>query len=171
MTVVVSAYEGGESAEAILARNAPSLPRLAGIYARNPAQIEDLAQEMAIALLRALPAFRGECSERTFVFRVAHNVAVSYLVRRAAPVHEPLSDSLLDPAVRADDLLMQASRHARLVEAVRMLPLPLREVITLVLEELSHEEIAGVLDLSLTNVGVRVFRAKERLRAIMEQNE
>jgi RNA polymerase sigma factor (sigma-70 family) len=58
---------------ALLATHGPSLARLAGSYARDPTEREDLFQEIAIAVWRALPRFRGECSERTFLFRIAHN--------------------------------------------------------------------------------------------------
>lgn len=155
----------------MLARNAPSLPRLASIYARDRAQIDDLAQEMALALWRAIPGFRGECSERTFVFRVAHNVAVSHLVRRARPGGAPLDEDIVDPAPPADEALARADRRARLLGAIRSLPLPQREVVTLALEELSHEEIALVLDLTTTNVAVRLHRAKARLKEILEGSD
>lgn len=52
---------------------------------------EDLTQDIALALWNALPSFHGECSERTFVYRIAHNRGVNHLVRRRAR-SEPLTD-------------------------------------------------------------------------------
>ena len=52
-----------------------SLRRLAWSYTRNSAQRDDLFKEIALAIWRARPGFRGECSERTFVFRIAHIAA------------------------------------------------------------------------------------------------
>ena len=60
-----------------------SLRRLAWSYTRNSAQRDDLFQEIALAIWRAHPGFRGECSERTFVFRIAHNRGLSFLARHA----------------------------------------------------------------------------------------
>ena len=58
------------------------LARLASSYARARGEQDDLFQEIMIALWRALPAYRGDCSERTYVYRIAHNRAMSYLSRR-----------------------------------------------------------------------------------------
>ena len=60
----------------------PSLARLAASYARGASEHDDLFQEIALAIWRALPSFRGDCSERTFVFRIAHNRGISCLARR-----------------------------------------------------------------------------------------
>ena len=59
-------------------------------------------------------------------------------------------------------------RHSRLHEAVRSLPLNHREVILLLLEELSHAEIAEVLGITENNVAVRLTRARAALRTAME---
>ena len=59
--------------DALLEAHGPSLARLAASYARRASEHDDLFQEIAFAIWRALPGFRGECSERTFVFRIAHN--------------------------------------------------------------------------------------------------
>jgi RNA polymerase sigma-70 factor (ECF subfamily) len=72
---VGAAHEEPEEARLtrLLSVHAAPLSRLFASYARNAADRHDLAQEVALALFTALPRFRGECSERTFVFRVAHN--------------------------------------------------------------------------------------------------
>ncbi|RYG68068.1 hypothetical protein EON77_15875, partial [bacterium] len=60
-----------ERFEALLAANRPALARLAASYATSPADRDDLLQEIAMGLWLALPTFRAECSERTFLFRIA----------------------------------------------------------------------------------------------------
>lgn len=70
--------------EDALRRYGPALARLASAYARNKAEREDLLQDFALALLVALPTFRGDCPERAFVLRVAHNRALALLTRRRA---------------------------------------------------------------------------------------
>ena len=69
----------------LLVRHEPALRRLAASYERDPALREDLVQEMLLALFRALPAWRRECSERTFVYRVANHRALSHLASRRPP--------------------------------------------------------------------------------------
>jgi RNA polymerase sigma factor (sigma-70 family) len=55
-------------------------------------------------------------------------------------------------------------QQAKLFSAIRQLSLPLKEVITLLLEDMSYTEIAALLDISVSNVGVRVNRAKSLLK-------
>ena len=56
-----------------------ALRRMAASYERDPSRRQDLVQEIWLAVWQALPRFRNECSERTFVFRIAHNRAVSHI--------------------------------------------------------------------------------------------
>src|SRR5688572_29980659 len=66
----------------LLKANHAPLTRLAASYAANRSDRDDLLQEIAIALWRALPGFRGDCSERTFLFRIAHNRCITHLSRK-----------------------------------------------------------------------------------------
>lgn len=65
----------------LLRKHGPGLGRIAASYAR-PADQADLGQEISLAIWNALDGFRGDCSERTFIFRIAHNRALSHLARR-----------------------------------------------------------------------------------------
>lgn len=154
------------------AEHGAALRRLAGVYTRTTADADDLVQEIAIALWKALPTFRGECSERTFVFRVARNRALTQLHRRHLPV-VPLetASEVPDPAPLSDDVMEQRARREALHRAVRQLPESLRAAVMLRLEGLSDEESAGVLGISPNNVAVRLSRARDALRARMGPDE
>ena len=106
--------------DALLFAHGPSLARLAASYARRASEHDDLFQEIAFALWRALPGFRGECSERTFVFRIAHNRGISYLARRRPPTgandeERELPDRRPTP-VRALSAHEESERLARAVQ-------------------------------------------------------
>jgi len=73
-----------EAFDRLLAANGPSLARLAASYTNTTSDRDDLLQEIALAVWQALRTFRGECSERTFLFRIAHNRAIGYLTRNRA---------------------------------------------------------------------------------------
>ncbi len=60
----------------LLVEHGAALRRLAAAYEADVDERDDLIQEISFAIWRALPAFRGDCSERTFVFRIAHNNAI-----------------------------------------------------------------------------------------------
>jgi DNA-directed RNA polymerase specialized sigma24 family protein len=59
--------------EDVLTEHGPMITRIAAAYEIVPDHAADLAQEVLIAVWKALPQFRGEASVRTFVARIAHN--------------------------------------------------------------------------------------------------
>jgi RNA polymerase sigma factor (sigma-70 family) len=148
----------------------PSIRRLAMSYERDAGRREDLVQEIWLALWRALPSFRGDCSERTFVFRIAHNRGVTHIqhwIRRRTeelPDDAPVEDPRADPFGDA----MRRQRQERLRRAVARLPLGLRQVVVLALEGLSNREAGDVLGLTENNVAVRLSRARATLAQLLE---
>jgi RNA polymerase sigma factor (sigma-70 family) len=156
---------------ALLDANLAALGRLAGSYARSSGEREDLLQDIALALWQALPRFRGESSERTFLFRIAHNHCIDHITRRRPMAS--LQELELDPADGARSIeatLTQEQDSARLMEAVRKLPLIQRQVVVLALEDLDYAEIGAVLGISENNVGVRLNRARASLRKLMGES-
>jgi RNA polymerase sigma-70 factor (ECF subfamily) len=154
----------------ILEAYARPLERIAASYARSSADREDLLQDFALALFTALPSFRGECSEKTFVLRIAHNRALAWLTKRGRAAldiddHDVAATSGKNPAV----VYERSERGHRLLAATRALPLAHRQVVTLLLEGLSHREIAEVLGTTENNVAVRANRARAALRALLEE--
>lgn len=152
----------------LLAEHSGLLSRIAASYEAVPSLRDDLLQDMAIELWRAAPTWRGESSMKTFVARVAHNRGASHVVGqrrypRAVALTEDFPDSGLDPETYAQ--LEQQS--ARLQNAVRSLPLNLRQTVTLALEGFSHQEIANVLGTSANNVAVRLNRARTALKTTL----
>jgi RNA polymerase sigma-70 factor (ECF subfamily) len=161
--------------EDLLRRYIPALRRLAWSYARDGAEGEDLFQEISMALWTALPRFRGDSSERTWVYRVAHNTAISFVTihkRRAAreqnvaPPAEPASH-----AVSPEGQAIDRQRQLRLWAAVRELPLADRHIILLYLEGLSASEIESVTGLSAGSVATRLTRIRQRLAARLRREE
>ena len=154
----------------VLAANRPALSRLAGSFTRSAADRDDLLQEIAMALWRALPSFRGDCSERTFVFRIAHNRCITHLSKRRATTvsFEESEIDVEDPSATAEAALAKEQQRRRLFAAIRELPAIHREVLVLALEGMEYREIADVVGISESNVGVRLNRAREQLKKLIE---
>jgi RNA polymerase sigma-70 factor (ECF subfamily) len=151
----------------VLTEFGPSLGRVVAAYARAAADREDLAQEIALALVRALPRYRGESSLRTYVLRIAHNCGVRFSTRRPAP-SLPLDEAAHRTSAPSPEQAAVAQQHVeQLAEALRGLPLGMRQVLSLSLEGLSQSEIADVLELSENVVSVRLHRARKLLREHM----
>jgi len=153
--------------ERLLAENGPALARLAASYTNTAADRDDLVQEIALSIWRALPHFRGECSERTFLFRIAHNRAVTHVTRRRPQATVDAVD-VPDPALNPEAGLAREQQGERLRNAVRALPLLYRQVVTLMLEGMEYREMAEVLGTSESNVGARLSRARQMLRERLE---
>jgi RNA polymerase sigma-70 factor, ECF subfamily len=154
--------------EAVLKTHGAALGRLAASYAKDLGEREDLFQEIVVAIWKALPRFRGECSERTFIFRIAHNRGIAHLAKRRLPTSGTPDDlEVQSSGPNPEQALSKAQEGQRLVEAVQRLPLGYRQVVTLALEGFGYGEIADVLGISESNVGARMTRARQMLRQIL----
>ena len=139
--------------------------RIVASYEADGSAAEELAQDIWLALWRALPVFRGQSSLRTFVARIATNRAITHVrISARSPRRAQLSEDLPaagpDPEIQA----VNRDRQARLMSAVRSLPLALRQVTLLTLEGLVTAEIADALGITANAVAIRLSRAKDLLR-------
>jgi len=160
-----------EQFDRILAEHGAAISRLAYSYEAIASIREELVQEIALAIWQALPHFRGECSERTFVFRIGHNRALTHVWRRRPPQMslEDLEeiDEPVDPRPHPDEQAAHTNQRARLMSAIQSLPVAHSQMIVMMLEGLSHAEIGEVLGITENNVAVRLTRARKALKEAM----
>ena len=131
------------------------------MYASEEETINDLFQEVTLNLWKGFPRFRGESKTSTWVYRIAVNTCVSWLRssnRRLQTV--PLTLSTAD--LITDEQEKENLRE--LYSLINRLGKLERALILLWLEERSYEEIAEILDISVSNVGVRINRIKAKLK-------
>jgi RNA polymerase sigma factor (sigma-70 family) len=145
----------------LLRQHGPGLGRIAASYAR-PADQDDLRQEVSLAIWNALDGFRGDCSERTFLFRIAHNRGLSHVARRRMAGEElpQVADGAPGPEARV------AGREEveQLFAALRALPVSQRQVLTLMLEGMELAEVGSCLGITAETAAVRLSRARAALR-------
>jgi RNA polymerase sigma factor (sigma-70 family) len=155
----------------VIGEMGPALARIAASYERNRALREELIQDIFLAVFKALPRLKDRDKLKPFVFRIAHNRAMSHITRRMRePPGDANADTISHDTPTQEAALIASQQSARLLEAVRRLTLPYRQVITLVLEDLSYPEIADVLGITEVNVGVRINRAKDQLRRLLSDD-
>jgi RNA polymerase sigma-70 factor (ECF subfamily) len=161
---------GDDQFERVVHQYGPSLRRLASAWERDHAAQEDLLQEILLALWRALPRFRGEASERTFVFRVAMNRTLTHRFRQPPP-GEPLDTAshVLDSRPTPEAEATASEQRATLLAALQALPLATRQILTLSLEGLSGAEMAEVLGITENNAAVRLSRARRALQEALHR--
>ena len=155
--------------ERILREHSALARRLAASHEANPDLARDLAQEIMVAVWRAWPAFRQQCSERTYVARIAHNRIVSHIARAVRqPALFELSDELPSATPSPEEAAIRHSDQQRLMAMVRSLPLAYREVAVLMLEGFTPPEVAETLGLTTNAVAIRATRARGLLRTLLE---
>ncbi|KQS27769.1 RNA polymerase sigma factor [Dyadobacter sp. Leaf189] len=138
------------------------------IYAREPPDRQDLFQEIVLQLWRAFPTFRKQANASTWLYRVAMNTAISTYrkdIRRTSPtpfshLAFPIPDLLEEPE--------PPDQVARLYVAIDQLSMVEKALVLLYLEEKSYEEIASILGITRTNVGVKLSRIKTKLESLMK---
>lgn len=159
--------EAQERFVALLEEHKRILYKVASSYCRNAADRQDLTQEMAVALWKSFGRYDDRQRFSTWMYRIALNVAISFhrsAVRRTRHAL-PSGDSVLElapavePAEPDEGLLVLQSLMRQLDELDRA-------ILILYLDENSHDTIAGVLGISETNVGTKIGRLKQKLRAL-----
>jgi len=134
---------------------------------RRPEDAEEVTQDAFIKAYRSLKGFKGESRFSTWLYRIVYNTSVSYLRKKGREVLYDSSDRHMlkyaelpeDNEMKDDDLLASALKMA-----LDKLPAAEQTMITLYyFEESSIEEIAGIMDLSVSNVKVKLFRTRKKL--------
>jgi len=139
--------------------------KVAGSYAREPADREDLVQEMVLQLWRSFDRYDDTQRFSTWMYRVALNVAISFY-RRETRRHriivsgdETLIELAATPDVHEAQEAMTTLR--RMIEGLGEFE---RALVILHLDGHSHAEIGGIMGVSESNVGTRLNRIKQELR-------
>lgn len=141
------------------------LHRVANAFAEG-ADRSDLLQELMLAVWKAAPAFAGGSKPSTFIYRVAHNAALTW--KRGISTyrrHVDRFEVLAQDSVPADDGRTRRDREmlAFVYAEIRRLPPVDRSLLLLHLDEVGYAEIAEILGLSESNVGARLTRIRQRL--------
>lgn len=151
-----------------------ALARLARAYDADPDRSRDLLQDIHVALWQSLPRFEGRCSLRTWVYRVAHNVATSQVTRRRAQTPTLVGLEELETMSDATDADRALDEH-RALERLQALVLQLepldRQLMLLYLEGLDAASIAEVTGLSAGNVATKIHRMKAVLARRFHERE
>jgi RNA polymerase sigma factor (sigma-70 family) len=156
----------------VVREHGPMIARIAASHEARPHLAEELVQDIWFAIWRALPAFRGDGSLRSFVARIAGNRAATHVAKAVrAPKSDEVDEALPATGEDPESVAVAQDSHARLLAAVRELPLVSRQVVTLTLEGFGPGEIAAALGISANAVSIRLSRAREQLRQSMGDHQ
>jgi RNA polymerase sigma-70 factor (ECF subfamily) len=156
-----------------LAEHGAAVLKVARAYTLTAEDCQDLAQEIVLEAWRSLPQFQGRASPSTWFYRVALNTALGWhrKERRRRTRQQPLlaTEELPAAAPTGGERADQREVVERLYAAIRQLPKGDAALILLYLDELSYREMADVLGISESNVGVKLNRAKKALSQLMQE--
>jgi RNA polymerase sigma-70 factor (ECF subfamily) len=174
--VLEAAAGSREAFDELVRRHQSRIYTLARILTGGDPDAQDLVQETFVRAFRAITRFRGDSAFGTWLHRIAVNEIKSHVTRRgrqtptvSLPNQEGQNESPTDQVASTEDL--EASLAARQIidRALASLPDDLRLLITLRdVQGLEYHEIAAVTGLPIGTVESRVFRARQRLRPLLE---
>ena len=157
----------------LLRENRPKILKICRVYARDPADQDDLYQEILFQIWRALPNLREAHFANTWLYRVALNTALSFVRKdkflraRVTAVEgnqlQEIAENL--PSNNPD----KNEQLAQMFKAISQLNGLEKAAITLFLEDLSYEQIAAVMGINESNVGVMLHRAKKKLSTLIKE--
>jgi RNA polymerase sigma-70 factor (ECF subfamily) len=161
--------------------NSTGIEYLDGLYSyaliltRNHAEAEDLVQETYVRALQAMGRLRPGSNMKGWLFTILRNIWFNQLRKwRNGPqmfdieVGDGVSGSIVESSTNSHDLYVSKMETEQVRAAIQELPIPFREIILLrEYEELSYQEIAGVLDCPVGTVMSRLGRARAKLRELL----
>lgn len=148
----------------IVALYGAALSRLASGYERDPAHKSDLLQDIHVALWQSLALFDARCSMRTWVYRIAHNVAVTHChCQKRRRQDQQLDIDDFDQLPSDGNPEHDADRNkarARLLAMIHKLKMPDRQIMILYLEDVDAASIGDIVGLSPGAVATKIHRIK-----------
>jgi RNA polymerase sigma-70 factor, ECF subfamily len=183
LTLVCALRKGSECAyEMLLLRFQQPVYNLALRLLNDPSDASDVVQEVFLKVFRNVGHFRGQSSLKTWIFRIAineaHNQRRWFFRHRHREVgiddeqddSRSRADTLADSAQSPFDYTLDQERQAMIEEALTRINPTFRAAVVLRdITDLSYEEIAEVLQVSLGTVKSRILRGREALRLELEK--
>ncbi len=139
---------------------------------KNNEEAEEVSQDVFLKVFQALPTFKGGSKFSTWVYRIAYNRSLDYLKKLGRGIATASIDEYQDfhiPTLEnALEALENRDRKHTIKEAMKELAVEDSLVLTLhYFEELSLKEISEVMQITVDNVKVRLFRSRKRLATIL----
>ncbi|MFT3909200.1 MAG: RNA polymerase sigma factor [Ferruginibacter sp.] len=150
----------------IIQENEGLIYKVTKVYANNKEDGQDLYQEIVYQLWKSFDSFRNESKISTWIYRIALNTAIVHLNReKRKPNQVPVDDWILNKTDSTDNLTDE--RSALLFSVIKKLNQIEKAIILLYLEGRSYDEIAVITGFTVTNVGTRLGRIKQKLISLI----
>lgn len=139
--------------------------RLCFAYLDNRSYIDDIFQDVLLAVWTGLDKFRNEASYGTWIYRITVNTILLFNRSERKRKPEFLTENFTSSTISEFEIKIQEEKNLKkLYEALSNLEEFDRMLIALYLEKLTYDEIASILGISANLVGVRLNRIKEKIK-------
>ncbi len=167
---VMNKQEKQERFSSFLKEHRGIIQKLCRGYSNSVQDFEDNVQEVYYQLWKSIDRFEGKSKSGTWVYRLTLNVCLYNLSKRKKRVDHPVDDQVIkDLHNKHHEFFSPDSPVQVLYESIGLLRPIDRTIIMLYLEKKEHAEIAEVVGLSVSNIGVRVNRIKKKLKEIVDE--
>ena len=145
----------------IVRENKTTIYMVCYMFSADREEVEDLFQEVLVALWQGLDSFRGESALRSWIYRIALNTCISAERKKRRRADSVRLDMNINLFADTDDDSRQAQMLRKRIGKLGVFD---RAIILLWLENLSYEEIGAIVGISAKNVSVRLVRIREQLK-------
>lgn len=139
------------------------LYKICNLYCDEAEDRKDLFQEIVLQLWKSYPKFRNESSISTWIYRIGLNTAISNFRKASQKIYQTSMQDEVFQVPDPDQFIQDNEKFAALHQAIGKLNIIEKALIMLYLEEKSYEEMAAILGISKSNVGVKLNRIKSNL--------
>ena len=135
--------------------------KICNVYMDNVADKEDLFQEITLQAWRSVKNFRGDAQFSTWLYRVALNTAITFYRKEKKQVATTFTEHFPDAKEEYDPVEEQVQAMYKAIAGLSKID---KALVMLYLEDYSYKEMAEVLGMTVTNVGVKMNRLKTKLK-------
>lgn len=170
-------HSGSASESAVGIEHIDGLYSYAFVLSRNHAEAEDLVQETYVRAIQAMDRLRADSNLKAWLFTILRNIWLNQLRRRRTSAQlvdidgeENLANVPVEPSKDPYAFYVSRAETEQVRRAIQNLPADFREIILLrEYEELSYQEIAGILHCPIGTVMSRLGRARSKLKSLLAE--
>jgi RNA polymerase sigma factor (sigma-70 family) len=156
-----------EAFREIVERHQNSAYTLAFRITGNSEDAEEIVQDAFLKAYNSLPGFKGESKFGTWLYKIVLNMAISKVRRKKQNLH--YIDEITTEIAESDEHLRKTERTYYVEKAIASLPEDEAAIVTFYyMEDLTIEDISGIVNLSPTNTKVKLFRARKKMAELLK---
>lgn len=140
--------------------NSGIINKICYYYAKDAEEFRDLRQDVLTNIWAYRQSFRGDCTLSTWIYRLALNTCISALRKRKSKGEKVSMDAITD--LSADDTDLSAM-HKEMHALISQLTAEEKAIILLWLDDMSYDEIAGIVGCARNTLATRLRRIKEKI--------